>query len=164
MPDIAMQYRQFYMYVKWSDVRKQQVIVLYDFKGNKLRDNSVYFIAEAGVIIDDGTGTLIQPFSFNSASVFSPNSYKAQQQGAGTITPTISNNGTTYIATANFTISNAGLSGVPAGFFIIVQGTTADRTITYNTSATKTVHTNSGSTNAGQVIFYWLGDTFVAYN
>ena len=121
-------------------------------------------IAEAGVIIDDGTGTLIQPFSFNSASVFSPNSYKAQQQGAGTITPTIINNGTTYIATANFTISNAGLSGVPAGFFIIVQGTTTDRTITYNTSATKTVHTNTGTTNASQVIFYWLGDTFVAYN
>jgi len=121
-------------------------------------------IAESGVIIDDGTGTLIQPFSFNSASVFSPNSYKAQQQGAGTITPTIINNGTTYIATANFTISNAGLSGVPAGFFIIVQGTTVDRTITYNTSATKTVHTNTGTTNASQVIFYWLGDTFVAYN
>jgi hypothetical protein len=121
-------------------------------------------VAEAGVIIDDGTGTLIQPFSFNSASVFSPNSYKAQQQGLGTITPTISNNGTTYIATANFTISNAGLSGVPAGFFIIVQGTTVDRIITYNTSATKTVYTNSGTTNAGQVIFYWLGDTFVAYN
>jgi hypothetical protein len=121
-------------------------------------------IAEAGVIIDDGTGTLIQPFSFNGASVFSPNSYRAVQQGAGTITPTISNNGTTYIATANFTISNAGLSGVPAGFFIIVQGTTVDRTITYNTSATKTVHTNTGTTNASQVIFYWLGDTFVAYN
>ena len=121
-------------------------------------------VAEAGVIIDDGTGTLIQPFSFNSASVFSPNSYKAQQQGAGTITPTISNNGTTYIATANFTISNAGLSGVPAGFFIIVQGTTTNHTITYNTSATKIVHTSTGSTNAGQVIFYWLGDTFVAYN
>jgi hypothetical protein len=120
-------------------------------------------IGESGVIIDDGTGTLIQPFSFNSANVYSPNSYRAVQRGAGTLTPTISDNGTTYIATANFTISNAGLTGVPAGFFIIVQGTTVDRTITYNTSATKTVHTNTGTTNASQVIFYWLGDTFVAY-
>jgi hypothetical protein len=121
-------------------------------------------ISESGVIIDDGTGTLIQPFSFNSANVYSPNSYRAVQRGAGTLTPTISDNGTTYIATANFTISNAGLSGVPTGFFIIVQGTTVDRVITYNTSATKTVHTNTGTTNASQVIFYWLGDTFVAYN
>ena len=85
-------------------------------------------------------------------------------QGAGTITPTISNNGTTYIATANFTISNAGLSGVPAGFYIKVHGSTTDRTITYNTSQTKTVHTNTGSANAGEVIFYWRGDVFTAYN
>jgi len=120
-------------------------------------------IAESGVIIDDGTGTLIQPFSFNSANVYSPNSYRAVQRGAGTLTPTISDNGTTYIATANFTISSASLSGVPAGFFLIVQGTTADRTITYNGSATKTVHTNTPLTNASQVIFYWLGDTFIAY-
>jgi hypothetical protein len=85
-------------------------------------------------------------------------------QGAGTITPTISDNGTTYIATANFTISNAGLSGVPAGFYIKVHGSTTDRTITYNTSQTKTVHTNTGSANAGEVIFYWRGDVFTAYN
>jgi hypothetical protein len=121
-------------------------------------------VGEAGVIIDDGTGTLIQPFSFNSSNVYSPNSLRATQQAAGTITPTIVNNGQIYIATANFTISNAGLSGVPAGFFIIVQGGIVDRTITYNTSQTKTIHTNTGSMNAGQVIFYWLGDTFVAYN
>jgi len=121
-------------------------------------------IQEGGVIIDDGTGTLIQPFSFNGSDVYSPNSYRAVLQGAGTITPTISNNGTTYIATANFTISNAGLSGVPVGFFIIVQGTTADRTITYNTSSTKIVHTNTGTTNASQVIFYWTGTQFTPYN
>ena len=121
-------------------------------------------IQEAGVIIDDGTGTLIQPFNFNGSDVYSPNSYKAVLQGAGTITPTISNNGTTYIANANFTISNAGLSGVPSGFFLIVQGNTADRTITYNGASTKVVHTNTLTTNAGQVIFYWTGTQFTAYN
>lgn len=121
-------------------------------------------VAEAGVIMDTGDGTLIQPFSFNSADVYSPNSYTTVLQGAGTITPTISNNGTTYIATANFTISNAGLGGVPAGFYIKVHGSTTDRTITYNTSSTETVHTQSGSTNAGEVIFYWTGTQFTAYN
>lgn len=121
-------------------------------------------ISESGVIIDDGTGTLIQPFSFNGSDVYSPNSYKTVIQGLGTITPTISNNGTTYIATANFTISNAGLSGVPAGFFIIVQGTNVDRTITFNGASTKIVNTNSGTTNAGQVNFYWTGSQFIPYN
>jgi len=53
---------------------------------------------------------------------------------------------------------------VPAGFFLIVQGTTVDRTITYNTSSTKVVHTNTGTTNASQVIFYWTGTQFTPYN
>jgi len=121
-------------------------------------------IQEGGCIIDAGDGCLIQPFNFNGSDVYSPNSYRAVTQGAGTITPTISNNGTTYIATANFTISNSGLTGVPAGFFLVVQGTTTDRTITYNTSSTKVVHTNTLTTNASQVIFYWNGTQFTPYN
>jgi len=120
-------------------------------------------IGESGCIIDDGTGTLIQPFAFNGSDVYSPNSYITVTQGAGTITPTISNNGTTYVATANFTIANTGLSGVPSGFFIKVHGNSADRTITYNTSSTVIVHTAGGSQNAQEVIFLWNGSSFVVY-
>jgi hypothetical protein len=120
-------------------------------------------ISECGVIIDDGTGTIIQPFSFNSADVYSPNSYKTVIQSVGTITPTSVNNGTTYIGVANFTIANTGLNGIPAGFFIRVHANGGDRTITYNTSSTVIVHTSTGSTNAGEVIFYWTGTSFTVY-
>ena len=120
-------------------------------------------VGEAGCIVDDGTGTIIQPFSFNSADVYSPNSYKTLLQGIGTITPTNINNGTTYIALGNFTIVNTGLTGIPAGFFIKVHANGGDRTITYNTSSTVIVHTGSGSTNAQEVIFYWTGTQFTAY-
>jgi hypothetical protein len=120
-------------------------------------------IGETGVIIDDGTGTLIQPFTFNSGDVYSPNSYKTVLQGAGTVTLTSIDKGTTYIPTANFTISNAGLTGIPAGFFIRVHGNSVDRTITYNTSSTVIVHTASGSQNAQEVIFYWSGTQFAVY-
>ena len=120
-------------------------------------------ITESGVIIDDGTGTLIQPFNYNGSDVYSPNSYKNVLQGAGTITPTVSDNGTTYIATANFTIANTGLSGVPAGYFIKVHGSSVDRVITYNTSSTVTVHTTGGNQNAQEVIFYWTGTVFAPY-
>ena len=121
-------------------------------------------ISESGVIIDDGTGTLIQPFSYNGASVYSPNSYKTVLQGAGTVTPTSIDNGTIYIATANFTIANTGLSGIPAGYFLKVHGSSADRVITYNTSSTVTVHTTGGNQNAQEVIFYWTGTQFTAYS
>jgi hypothetical protein len=120
-------------------------------------------IGESGCIIDTGDGALIQPFAFNGSDVYSPNSYTTITQGAGTITPTISNNGTTYIATANFTISNSGLGGVPAGFFIKVHGSSVNRVITYNTSATITVFASVVTTNAGEVIFYWTGSSFTAY-
>ena len=120
-------------------------------------------IQEGGCIMDDGTGTLIQPFKFNSGDVYSPNSYGVVTQGAGTLTPTSVNNGTTYVATANFTISNAGLSGIPAGFFIRLQSNSADRTITYNTSSTFVLHTSTGSSNGDAVIAYWNGSSFVIY-
>jgi hypothetical protein len=121
-------------------------------------------IGESGVIIDDGTGTLIQPFSFNSSEVYSPNSYKTVLQGAGTVTPTIINNGTTYVSTGNFTISNSSLTGIPAGFTIKVHnGTNADKTITYNTSSTVIVHTSSVVQNGQEVIFYWNGTQFTTY-
>jgi hypothetical protein len=121
-------------------------------------------VQEAGCIVDDGTGTIIQPFSFNSADVYSPNSYKTLLQGIGTITPTNINNGTTYIALGNFTITNTGMTGIPAGFVIKVHnGTTADRTITYNTSSTVIIHTTGGNSNGQEVIFYWTGTQFTAY-
>jgi len=121
-------------------------------------------IGEAGVIIDDGTGTLIQPFTFNSADVYSPNSYKTVLQGTGTVTPTSVDKGITYIATANFTISNASLTGIPVGFFVKVHnGSNADRTITYNTSSTVIVHTSSVVQNGQEVIFYWNGTQFTTY-
>ena len=120
-------------------------------------------VGEGGCIIDDGSGTLIQPFSFNGSDVYSPNSYTVVTQGAGTFTPTTVDNGKTLVATANFTISNAGLTGIPAGFFLRLQSTSADRTITYNTSSTFTLHTSTGAINGGTVVAYWNGSTFTIY-
>ena len=120
-------------------------------------------VGEGGCIMDDGSGTLIQPFSFNGSDVYSPNSYAVVTQGAGTLTPTSVDNGKTYVATANFTISNAGLNGIPAGFFIRLQSNSADRTITYNTSSTFVLHTSTGSSNGDAVIAYWNGTSFVIY-
>jgi hypothetical protein len=119
-------------------------------------------IGEAGCIIDDGTGTFIQPFAFNSSDVYSPNGYQVLTQGSGTLTPTISNNGTTYVATANFTISTAGLTGVPQGFFIRLQSDSANHTITYNTSSTFVLYTGNSS-NGGTVVMLWTGAQFVKY-
>ena len=120
-------------------------------------------IGESGVIIDDGTGTLIQPFSFNQSDVYSPNSYGVVLQSSN-LTPTLINNGTTYVAGANFTILNTGLSGVPAGFYIRLQGSNIDRVITYNGASTFTLHTSTGSINASTVIMYWTGTLFQIYN
>ena len=119
-------------------------------------------IGEAGCIIDDGSGCLVQPFSFISGDVYSPNSYQVVQQGIGTITPTISDMGKTYIALGNFTVSTASLTNVPAGFYFKVQGSNADRTITYP-GGVSTVHAGTGSINAGIVTFYWGGSQLSAY-
>lgn len=120
-----------------------------------------FVVSEAGVIIDDGTGVLVQPFSFNTADTNKTSG--PILQGAGTITPNLSNNKQIYILTGDVTISNTALIGTPAGFCIIFQANSVDRTITYNTSSTKVLHTNSGSTNGGQIIAYWTGTLFTLY-
>ena len=119
-------------------------------------------IGEAGCIIDDGSGTLVQPFSFISGDVYSPNSYQVVQQGVGTITPTISDMGKTYIALGNFTVSTASLTNVPSGFYFKVQGSNVDRVITYP-GGVCTVRASTLTANAGVVTFYWSGSQLSAY-
>jgi hypothetical protein len=104
-----------------------------------------------------------QPYSFNGSDVYAPNSYQVATQGAGTFTPTISDNGKTLVATANFTISNAGLTGVPSGFFLRLQSDSANHTITYNTSSTAVVYAPNGG-NGGNVVMFWNGTQFVKYS
>jgi hypothetical protein len=120
-------------------------------------------IGEGGCIIDDGSGPLIQPFAFCGSDVYSPNSYATVTQGAGTVTPTISDMGKTYIATGNFTIANTSLTGVPAGFFIKVHADNTSRTITYNSGVTAIVRNFTATTNSQECIFYWNGSSFTAY-
>lgn len=120
-----------------------------------------FIVSEAGVIIDDGSGVLVQPYSFNPADINKINGPIIQ--GAGTLTPNLSNNKQIYILTGDITISNTALTGTPAGFCIIFQANSIDRTITYNTLSTKVLHTNSGSTNGGQIIAYWTGTLFTLY-
>ena len=113
--------------------------------------------------IDTGDGTLVQPFSFNSGDVYSPTTNLTPILQSSTLTPNITNNQQTYIATGNFTILNSALLGVPAGFFISLQSTSVDRIITYNTISSFTLYASSGAINGGSVIAYWTGTQFTIY-
>ena len=126
--------------------------------------NEEIIVSEAGCIIDDGTGTLIQPFSFNSADVYSPNSLAAIVISTNVIRPNVSTNQQVYLNTINSTLVSNDMTGVPAGFYIIIKSAAAiDRTITYNTSSTFTLHTSTGTTNGPQVIAYWTGTQWTIY-
>ena len=127
--------------------------------------NEEIIVSEAGVILDDGTGVLVQPFSFNSADVYSPNSLAAIVISTNVIRPNPFTNQQVYLNTINSTLVSNDMTGVLAGYYIIIKSAALiDRTITYNGGTTFTLHTSTGSTNGPQVIAYWTGTQWTIYS
>jgi hypothetical protein len=122
-------------------------------------------VSEAGCILDDGNGVFIQPFSFNSADVYSPNSLAAIVISTNVIRPNVSTNQQVYLNTINSNLVSNDMTGVPSGYYIIIKSAAAiDRTITYNGGTTFTLHTASGTSNGSQVIAYWTGTQWTIYS
>ena len=128
--------------------------------------NEEIIVSEAGCIIDDGeNGVLVQPFSFNSGDVFSPNSLAAIVISTNVIRPNPFTNQQVYLNTINSTLVSNDMTGVLAGYYIIIKSAALiDRTITYNGGTTFTLHTSTGSTNGPQVIAYWTGTQWTIYS